>query len=193
MGRKVKRRRRFWLGFSELFSDAAGIAGSVPTLGNVPLRQLPAATRAVHCDAFRATVTKFGPKGSLGWAKVTARRLKHVLKGDFSASGKFLSGLHDINEARTLSEAGKITLVESSTASNGVIQGTINGKFKTFFPASWSEKEIMLAGKVAADQAKLNGTISGNSFVGEFNGVTIQGYIDPATGEIASFFPKWPQ
>jgi len=137
------------------------------------------------------------------WAKVGSDAENHVIEGEFSSTGKYKGGLHDINEARKLQGLGKIVLNEENTAANGVVQGRIGpgkGKFNTFFPKTWSKAKIIEAGKAAADQAKGQLRIIPTKnrpgigrFVGNYDGVEIEGFVEIATGEVESFFPSWPQ
>jgi hypothetical protein len=132
--------------------------------------------------------------GEQGWARITKRTQTHILDGDFNRDGTFKSGLHYLLKARELAKSGKISLKEFKKAPNGVTQGQIDGKFKTFFPEEWSKEKILKGGETVANEVKrLDKIDNEGKFEGVYEKVKIEGYLNPDTGEIKSFWPRWPQ
>jgi hypothetical protein len=121
-----------------------------------------------------------------------ADRAKHVIMGDFSNGGtSYQSGLHNIERAEDLNKDGIIALVKNNEHPNGVIEGSINGKYKSFFPMDWTSDDILNAGQYVFDNHNVvNRYPSGmpDTVIGSFSGVKIQMFLRES-GEVSSWFP----
>lgn len=120
---------------------------------------------------------------------------KHILECS-KKRGSYASGGHSYRAIETLQQAG-VDVIVDQVLSNGVavahIQGAPSAKRgkpggQTFFPKSWSDNAILLAGKTVYDKNAARIVHSGvHLYEASVNGVAVQ--IRVKEGEIEPCYP----
>ncbi len=128
------------------------------------------------------------PGGGYGaGAKAAVKNYNTVLNHIINGSRK--SGLHVLQNA--INKGKQVTdLQEIGKA--GVIVGRLEGKFKTFFPTNWSNKDIEGALKFLENNQK-SFSKGGKDYVqsaGTYKGVHLEGTLD-SSGNITSAYPSY--